>query len=391
MTEISSNVVGLENLTIGLERELAENTRYKRRTLAVRWNKKQGKLYYKIFSPKPEEHSDGWLQTGAPEEYQQITAFWEGLSQTLEDIARRGDSPREIRDSILISLQNQGQYLLNKLIPSEVAKCVENWQAGFTVCIETDETWIPWELIYDCHGFWSKRFILARLPFLSEEEQKKRKQNRIENKEIKQISQITNIVGGNLVSNIKGKAENLFNSSLLSSVNITTLIEQPYSVLLNSPEQVDVLHLTCHGYWKPKALLQIAKDQADTQNLTLEKVEHLKLSPGSLVFANACTSTNPTLNSGGSSFPRLTLKGFNNFGWEFYLQGTRVFIGTIGEIPQKHICDFANIIYRALFSNKRQRTIGMAVALAKRVFREKHLCWLFYCIYGDPYFSLNAP
>jgi len=153
MTETSPNVIILENLAIGLERELAENTRHKRRTLTVRWNKKQGNLYYKIFSPNSEEHIEGWLRSNAPDEYQPITSFWDSLSQTLGDIPCRGDSPKEERDSMLISLQVQGQDLLVQLIPPEVVECVENWQAGFTVCIDTDEAWIPWGLIYDRRGF----------------------------------------------------------------------------------------------------------------------------------------------------------------------------------------------------------------------------------------------
>jgi len=114
-------------------------------------------------------------------------------------------------------------------------------------------------------------------------------------------------------------------------------------------------------------------------------VTALPLQPGSLVFANACSSAGVAVLFGS----------FNSFGWEFYLRGASVFVGTLGAVPTNYAIEYAENVYAPLFDSSGPITIGQALAKAREKAERKHnIFWLLYCIYGDPDYSVqfrNAP
>jgi hypothetical protein len=140
-----------------------------------------------------------------------------------------------------------------------------------------------------------------------------------------------------------------------------------------------VLHCTCHGLLKPHLLL-VGKDSSRTQNLAPETIRVLPLQAGSLVFVNACSSAAAALLFGS----------FNSFGWEFYLQGAEVFIGTLGAVPTKYAIEHAENIYAHLFNTSQSLSIGQALARAREEAEKKqNIFWLLYCVYGDPDYSVR--
>jgi len=303
----------------------------------------------------------------------------QNLNAFLTEIVSQGNPGEDVWESICLNLQSIGQHLFTTLIPPAIAEHAKKWKQGSYVIVSTNEQWIPWELMFDEQDFWGKKFIIARNPRLPDR-RKLPDVNRPEIKIVKQIRKIVNVVGGNVLPpSLAQQAAQLFNAFPPSLV--TLLQEKPLATLQEALPGTDALHCTCHGLLKPH-LLQIAKESNLSVNIFPDTVEKLSLEPGILVFVNACAS----------SAPVLTFGKFSSFGWEFYRRGARTFVGTLGAVPVKYAVSFAEAVYSELFRKDVKQTIGQAVALAKEAAsKERNLFWLFYCIYGDPDFSVEAP
>ena len=93
-----------------------------------------------------------------------VLKFWEELGQVLEGCVRlSGLSAKEL-DSIWMNIRSLGQELSEGLLPPALRDQLTHWKPGSTICIATNENWIPWELLYDGDCFWGQKYILARLP-----------------------------------------------------------------------------------------------------------------------------------------------------------------------------------------------------------------------------------
>lgn len=378
MTTAPSNMVVMETPSQGLKNSENLHVSPDRRVLHATWFDKENKLSYTVYSPGINE-SPEW-DTHGPNLQGDVRNYLQQLNEFLSQVVVQGNPSDEEWDSTLLNLQGIGADLFNTLIPSPLATVVRNWREGSLVIVSTNEQWIPWELIYDGQGFWGKRFVIARLPRLSD----RRRIPDTKRPEIKtrtrQIKRVVNVVGGDVGAAEAKQACELFDM-LGNPIRVELLQEQPISVLNKALAKADVLHCTCHGHLEPH-MLQVSKDKSVLTNLLPQTVQKLPLEPGSFVFANTCTS----------ALPVLTFGRFSSFAWEFYRQGAGVFIGTLGAVPTTHAISFAESIYRELFNKSRKTTVGEAVNLAKNVIaRERNLFWLLYCIYGDPDYVLSVP
>ena len=371
MTEMTSNVLIMEDPAVGLTLSSTREVHLEKRTLHVFWSKREAELFYTIYSSDPSEEGE-WVQS-SPDKSEQITNFWKKLNYILDDAIPIGSPSEKIWEGICLNLQGIGQSLFNSLIPSQVAERIQKWESGFSVRVSTNEQWIPWELMYDGQKFLGDKFIFTRYPRLKDRKASPDK-NRPKYQRLKQVKKIVNVVGGNIGDKEAQRASELF-KKLSESIPIKLLREESISMLVEALHQADILHCTCHGHLQPLNLLQISSGKSPSDNLCLDTVQQLPLKPGIFVFANACSSTAPVQ----------AFREFSSFGWEFYRQGADVFIGTLGIVPTKYAISFAENVYEELLCKDTKLTIGQAVANAKKIAAGQHnFFWLLYCIYGNP-------
>lgn len=95
--------------------------------------------------------------------------------------------------------------------------------------------------------------------------------------------------------------------------------------------------------------------------------------PGCTVFANACNSA--------SAQP--LLGDFVSFGWELFVKGAVVYIGTVGAIPTKFALGFAEAFYGAL-NGDANGDLFRAFFEAKRASVSNDPMHILYAIYGNP-------
>jgi hypothetical protein len=187
-----------------------------------------------------------------------------------------------------------------------------------------------------------------------------------------------NVIGGGLQVGDSKRAGQLF-EGVASRVLVSELREKTVAELSTEIATADVIHCTCHGLLNPH-LLHISTGSSRTQNLLPETIRLLPLQNGTLVFANACSSAAAALLFGT----------FNSFGWEFYLKGAEVFIGTLGAVPTKYAIEFAETIYTQLFNTQQPVSIGQALIRARgEAEKKQNIFWLLYCVYGDPDYVLK--
>lgn len=191
------------------------------------------------------------------------------------------------------------------------------------------------------------------------------------------IRAVTNVIGGRLARATLEEARHLFN--FLPGLTVKPLIEESITNLYNALPNTDLLHFTCHGS-VTRQMLEISNEDADYMNLNLDIVQNLPVKPGCFIFVNACYS-----NSAVSVFKILT-----SFGWEFYKDGADIYIGTLAQIPEDYVGDFAGSFYQTLFSG-RDLTVGQVMWEVKRkLSANQNIFWLLYSMYGDPLIKLKT-
>jgi CHAT domain len=374
--ESSSNVLVMETPSEALKNAETLRVNSDRRVLHTTWFDKESKLSYTVYSPGVNE-SPEW-ETSRSDLQGDVRTYLQQLNEFLSQAVALGEPTDGEWDSILLNLQGIGANLFTTLIPSALAAQVHNWKKGSLVIVSTNEQWIPWELVYDGQDFWGKRFVIARLPRLSDRRNLSDGKRPESKRKTRQLKRVLNVVGGDIGLVEAKKASDLF-GMLDSRVGVDVLLEQPISALNTALPKADVLHCTCHGHLDPH-MLQVSKDRSLHTNLLPNTVQKLLLEPGSFVFANTCTS----------ALPVLTFGRFSSFAWEFYRRGAGVFVGTLGAVPTAHAISFARLVYGELFNGTRKTTVGQALSLAKKaVAKERNLFWMLYCIYGDPDYALK--
>ena len=210
MEDPINGLKNLENMTVNPDKH----------TLNVTWIERESKLLYTIF---PANRLGEWEKT-IPNIQEKIEDDLRNLNAFLTEVVQQGNPSDERWDSICFNLQGVGSNLFEMLIPSEVAKQMRTWKIGSPVIISTNEQWIPWELMYDGEDFWGKKFIIARSPRLSDNQDLPDK-SRPESKGERQIKRIVNIVGGDVPSSEAERASHLF-STFLPSAGQWEVLEQ---------------------------------------------------------------------------------------------------------------------------------------------------------------------
>ncbi len=340
--------------------------------LHVTWLSRVGELRYKLPALYP---SDEWVQS-APDLKSQIEDSLRELNAFLTEAVSSVPLTKQFWASICLNLQAKGAFLFDTLIPPRVGELLASWPADSILAISTNEQWIPWELMFDGQGFWGRKYILTRYPRPSDHT--KWPEESAEHGDSRVIQKVVNVIGGGLQEDDSTRALRLFDS-VAARVEIKNLRERAVAELSSAVATTDVLHCTCHGLLNPQ-LLRVAKDSSRVQNLAPETIRVLPLQVGSLVFANACSSAAAALLFGT----------FNSFGWEFYVKGAEVFIGTLGAVPTKYAIEFAETIYAHLFNTNQSVSVGQALMLARQEAEKKqNIFWLLYCVYGDPDYSVK--
>lgn len=337
--------------------------------LHVTWLSRVGELHFKVPTLSTD---DEWVQS-SPELKSQIEDSLRELNAFLTEAVSTQGMTKPFWESICLNLKAKGAFLFNTLIPKDVIALLSSWPGHSILAISTNEQWIPWELMFDGDDFWGKKYMLTRYPRPSDHTKWPREVTEHGNSRV--VQKVVNVIGGGLQIDDSERAGQLF-KGVSSRVTVSELREKAVAELSTEIATADVIHCTCHGLLHPH-LLRISKDGSRTQNLLPETVRLLPLQAGTLVFANACSSAAAALLFGT----------FNSFGWEFYLKGAEVFIGTLGAVPTKYAIEFAEIIYAQLFN---AHSIGQALTKAREEAEKKqNIFWLLYCVYGDPDYVLK--
>jgi hypothetical protein len=264
-----------------------------------------------------------------------------------------------------------GLYVYETFLSDELRRHSSTWPAGSIVAIDTDEHWIPWELIYDDDDFWGNKFILARSPRIPDPSAFSDSDKIMERYTSKELRKIANVIGGLSPSQIMERVRELF-SAFGTDILIEDIEEATLETFFQSIADADIIHLTCHGSIAPPSW-RLANGPDWRHCLTPIDLEGLPKLVGRIIFANVCASA-------VSSF---FLGQLHNFAWPCYKKGAVAYIGTLGLVPTKYAVAFAERFYESLL--KDHTTIGESLHYAKSKTKRENPFWLFYTLYGDPF------
>jgi hypothetical protein len=292
-------------------------------------------------------------------------------------------SGREYRDSskkksLLQNLEGVGASLFEALLPPVLQEMIQTWTDDAWLSISSNEQWIPWELLHDGQGFLGQRFMLFRLP--RQTSRRAERQGIQRKSELTPPQKIVHVIGGDLRPEYSSVCSQFF-QDVSANLEVKPLYGTTLVDLMEAIQDADVVHLTCHGHLNPLRI-QITRDDDPLICLTIDslKTSKFKVQNGCLVFANTCSSA-----AAESQFGE-----FVSFGWEFYLKGAAVFIGTLGTIPTENALTFAAVFYKALICDT-GGDICRAYQIAKRKTNGDSLIPLLYCFYGNPRSIPNLP
>jgi hypothetical protein len=341
-----------------------------RRILHVTWLESEDKLAFRVMSPQAIE--DCRVEHLRPGLHHAVCDELRKLNEFLFDVVTQNTPTDEEWDSLQLNLRAKGLSLSELLLPPALLQQIREWPAESTLVVDTNEQWIPWEILHDGADFLGLRFVLARMPRYDHHVDSFETVQR-QSRPRRTLSRVVNVVGGEVEEKHADRAARTF-MQFSPPLRVDTLREEPISSLGKALSGADALHLTCHGQVEPH-LLQIAKSTSQALNLLPDSVRVLPLKRGSVVFANSC----------GSDRALVMFGSFTSFGWEFYRHGADVFIGTLGSVPTAHALYFAEQLYMRLLGNVNGATVGTIVNEARHMAGTKrNLFSLLYCLYGDP-------
>lgn len=314
-------------------------------------------------------------------------SVWKTLNSILASLTELSKDDDRYRESVYQQLQGIGQVLLTDFLFSflegdeSLLDLIQRWPLGAVIQLESNEHWIPWELMFDGTEFWGSKFVIARKPSIPGIEYFAAVCRQSNLSDRVHLTQVVNVIGGGFKANVnRSRIRNLF-SSVKDKAQIE-ILERPdlyVSDLAKAAKNADLLHLTCHGHLNPELCLQLGTSHLSqnrfnaSSNLTLASVINFSDMPHAIVFANACYSGTPTEFLGH----------VRTFGWAFYSKGVDAYIGTLGTVPTQHAIEFAEQFYKVLL--KDHATVGEALHQAKRTISHNNPFWLLYCLYGDPF------
>lgn len=351
--------------------------------------KPDSSLEFIVFHPEADTPSVWHLSS---ERVPDRVSIWKSLSPILSSAVQHTTTiaVAEFCKNVLDELQNTGElardFFTANLVTGDrrhsarsLLQLIDSWPDNSVISIESDEYWLPWELIHDGTEFWGNRFILARKPGIPGLACFEPVQHRQIVNDRTRLSRIVNVVGGGLRANIDRKRlRNLFSVNGVT-VDIRTPPNLFVSHVAEAARGADIVHFTCHGHLDPVPCLRLGqygpthKRYNQATCLTMQAVRRFDHLSHAIVFANACFSGTPVDYMGR----------VRSFGWAFYVQGVDAFIGTLGEVPIVEGMSFAEHFYEALIN--KQTTVGEALRYAKMAEAYQNPFWLLYCLYGDPF------
>lgn len=340
----------------------------------VEW-REDGRLAYRVRDPtaRAEELAEVGVSPGAVPRAQ--VAGWAGQQGEIikgylkEDYATAGEL-----EGALAGIASIGHELFKQLAPPELAELAQGWEPGSIIAVDSNEGWVPWELLSDSPTgpLWGERFQLIRVP-------------RVPSGPALNLARVVDVGACASPYDVVGKIASVVGDGIergdrpgeysarrtfgRAAPLVSELIEAEYPEFFGQVSDADIVHFTCHGRGTP---YHLSLGPSAGKRLLIGQVETLRLKPGVVIFANACSS----------SQPELFLSEFQNFGWSFYLRGARPFIGTLGPVPTRHAITFAQHFYERFIV--KGLPAGRALREAKRAVAKefRNPFYLFYCLYG---------
>jgi hypothetical protein len=344
-----------------------------RAVIQVDWQK-NGFLVYNVIDPAVAGTPSpaGTSPEAFPRE--NVAAWVSQQNEIIRDYLKEDYATDADLRGAMASLRGIGATLFDQLIPPELAEVVRRWPAGSIVYIESNEGWLPWELIAPSadHPFWGQHFQLVRMPRMPDGSVSILPAVRAAGLDKIRAStvRITAIVGDHIDRGPR-PAFNPADTFGVSGQLVREVVNATFEDMNDAICDADVVHFTCHGRYSGTYYLSLGETTG--RRLVIGQVPSLNLRPNALVFANACASDRS----------ELLLSELQNFGWKFYSHGARPFIGTLGPIPARQAIRFAELFYHWFIGK------GFPVGRAMQQAREAAMSevrnpfWLFYAVYGS--------
>jgi hypothetical protein len=347
-----------------------------RLALLVEWAK-EGTLRYRVLDPvldplRARELGD----SPSPIPRSQVLAWVQKQNSIIRDYLKEDCSDEAELQGVLANLRAIGYGLFRQLMPAAFTEVVRSIDTGSIVAIESNEGWVPWELLSESPTapLWGERFQLVRVPRVPQDtlidpsaivQTPSSSSARIE------IGRILSVVGDGIERGSEPGSYSSQSTFGTARPYVSELIEGTSVELAKLTADVDIVHFTCHGKSEPTYYLSLGPGAG--RRFVVDQVHQLHLKPGAVIFANACSSDKS----------ELLLTEFESLGWNFYLRGARPFIGTLGPVPVKHAIILAGHFYNCFIGNG--LPAGQALRQARLLIAEqiKSPFSLFYCLYGS--------
>lgn len=333
-----------------------------------------GRITYRVTDPKLAEPAPRDFGV-SPESFPRntVSQWIEQQNEIIKDYLKEDFADEKEFQGAMAGLTSIGATLERQLVPTELIEYLRQIPPGALVAIESNESWVPWELLADdpAGEFWGQRFQLVRVPRLPAGSKLPELPPANPLADENPGARILAVIGDKVAV---GAATGAFDSARtfgLPSSEMRDLKDCTFEDLRRAVGSSELIHFTCHGRNTPNFHLSLGEGVA--KRFLAGQVRVLPLRPNSVVFANACASDRASLMLGT----------YESFGWEFYHRGARPFIGTLGPVPAAHAIRFAELFYHWFIQNGLSvgRAMQQARIDARKEFRNPF--WLFYTIYGS--------
>ena len=338
--EHSTSVSSHEDFSqsLGEESLVQFGSRRDRKTLDITWHD-ENTLIFKVRYPSNASKSFGETRI---REFSVVQGMLDEIDDFLKKLSSVEYGALGGKTSQVTNLKGVGTSLFRKLIPTVLQDEIRGWPNDTWITIDSDEQWIPWELLCDRTQFLGVRFMLFRLPRLDAGSCDCGPEGSLSAGSSTEVvvNKVVNVVGGKLRDKRECCAAHFAN--VVGSTKVVPLHEPMLADFMQEVEDADIVHMTCHGHGR-SLRLQIAADDELTVSLmaTSVAIAGVRVKRNSLVFANACRSGTAELYVGD----------FLSFGKEFFCKGVAAFIGTLGAVPIDAALLFAQAFYDALCRN----------------------------------------
>lgn len=310
-------------------------------------------------------------------------AFFSDRLQRLTDLARAAPAA-EVDQRLVQEIEALGEGLFELLLPPALQQLyweqIEPLLAQGTVktlLINSDEPWIPWELIKP-YRYNEADDSEQRGPFLVEQVSLSRWLARPlpPAVNVKQAALVMPEVNLPHVQEEKQYFDTLAQEHHIELQGPLQLHDEVLDRLRTGNFQL--LHFATHGAFNAedadRSELFLGQQNLTPAELVGGQLRGLR-SARPLVFLNACASGKADL----------TLIGAGGWAHKFFVEGrASAFVGTLWEVSDDLAADFSRTFYGGLVAGK---TLGEALRAARLQIRDQepgNPTWLAYALYGDP-------